>query len=184
MGAERAGEILILTGPPGAGKSTIAEALAGSSDVPAVHLHSDDFWRSIKHGWIAPYLPESDAQNRVVIDAISAAARAYARGGYFVVMDGIFGTRVATGRIQSTVGVPTHYIVLRPTVETALSRAEKRNTKVFKDTAIIRGLYEKFARLDAYERHVLDSSAQSVTETLKIVRGALAAGTFRLPDCY
>jgi len=117
------------------------------------------------------------------LDAISAAARAYARGGYFVVMDGIFGTRVAAERIRSTVGVPTHYIVLRPTVETALSRAEKRNTKVFNDTAIIRELYQKFVGLGEFETHTLDTSVLSVPETLEAVRGALAAGTFRLADC-
>jgi adenylate kinase family enzyme len=36
--------VLILTGPPGAGKSTVADILARASATLAVHLHSDDFY--------------------------------------------------------------------------------------------------------------------------------------------
>jgi predicted kinase len=175
------GEILILSGPPGAGKTTIALALADSCEVSAVHLHSDDFWHFIKRGWIAPYLPESDAQNQVVIDAICAAARVYAKGRYFVVIDGIFGTATVTGRIQRAIEVTVHYIVLRPDMRIALDRARQRKSKDFKDPAILRGLYKKFADLGDFEPHALDTSAQSVGETLKAVREALAAGRFRLP---
>src|SRR5579862_5202856 len=91
MAGEWAGEVLILTGPPGVGKSTIAHALATSCRVPAAHLHADDFWHFIKSGWIAPYLPAADTQNRIVINAVSAAAHACAAGGFFVVVDGIVG---------------------------------------------------------------------------------------------
>jgi predicted kinase len=106
---ERAGEILILTGAPGAGKSTIANELAASWPTPAVHLHSDDFWHSIKRGWIAPYLPESHAQNVVVIGAVFAAARVYSSGGYFVVVDGILGPGVL-GRTRASRDAGIHYV--------------------------------------------------------------------------
>lgn len=39
-----AGHILLLSGHPGSGKTTTAEALAHLPGVPKVHLHSDDFW--------------------------------------------------------------------------------------------------------------------------------------------
>ncbi|QRR33913.1 AAA family ATPase [Hydrogenophaga sp. YM1] len=41
----QANEIRILTGTPGAGKTTTAKALAETSGSPKVHLHCDDFWR-------------------------------------------------------------------------------------------------------------------------------------------
>lgn len=62
----QSGEVLIVTGAPGAGKTTVAALVASGNAGPAVHLHADDFWHYIKTGWIAPYLPEAHQQNTVV----------------------------------------------------------------------------------------------------------------------
>ncbi len=72
------GEVLILTGPPGSGKTTMAEALASEPGSPKVHLHTDDFWHFIKNGVIPPYLPEAHEQNIVVVDVLTKAAAGYA----------------------------------------------------------------------------------------------------------
>jgi hypothetical protein len=88
---DRSGHILILTGSPGAGKSTTARSLVAASGGPAVHLHADDFWHFIRKGAIPPYLPEANGQNEVVMAVVAQAAEGYARGGYFVVVDGVVG---------------------------------------------------------------------------------------------
>jgi broad-specificity NMP kinase len=77
------GNILILTGTPGAGKSSTARSLVGASVTSAVPLHSDDFWHFIKKGAIPPYLPESRKQNEVVMAVFAAAG--YAKGGQIVI---------------------------------------------------------------------------------------------------
>jgi chloramphenicol 3-O-phosphotransferase len=89
--SDLSGSILILTGPPGAGKSTTARSLVMASGEPAVHLHSDDFWHFIRKGMIPPYLPEAHKQNEVVMTVLAAAAEKYAEGNYFTVLDGVVG---------------------------------------------------------------------------------------------
>ena len=43
------GQVIVLAGPPGAGKSTVARLLADRRS-PSVHLHCDDFWHYIVRG--------------------------------------------------------------------------------------------------------------------------------------
>jgi cytidylate kinase len=49
-------DVIILTGPPGAGKSTTARAL-GTSFSRSVHLHTDDFWHYMVHGVVHTEVP-------------------------------------------------------------------------------------------------------------------------------
>jgi len=72
--------VIVLTGAPGAGKSTVARQLADRL-LPSVHLHCDDFWHYIRQGRIAPYLREAHQQNQTVIDALAHAALTYAALG-------------------------------------------------------------------------------------------------------
>jgi cytidylate kinase len=171
-------EVLIVTGPPGAGKSTIADALVRTFSSPAVYLPADAFWHFIKQGRIAPYLPEAHAQNQVVIEALASTACCFASGGYFVVVDGIVGPWFL-GRFRRIVDVPLHYVVLRPDLATALARAQGRADCSLKDAKPIVNLHKQFAELGDLENHAIDTTTQSVAVTLEAVRAGIGSGAFR-----
>jgi predicted kinase len=44
------GAVILVSGPPSAGKPTIARGLAAGFE-KAVHLHTDDFWHNIFGPW-------------------------------------------------------------------------------------------------------------------------------------
>jgi cytidylate kinase len=176
------GEVIILTGPPAAGKTTVAELVAGDSRGPAVHLATDLFYRAIRTGFVLPYLPEARRQNEVVIEAIVATVATYARGGYDVVVDGIIGPwflpafRAMAGRDRLTVS----YVVLRPDVDTTLSRARERVGNELKDIDAIIGLHGAFAKLGELESHAIDTGHLDAVQTAAEVRRAIESGRYRL----
>ncbi|MEU8120904.1 AAA family ATPase [Spirillospora sp. NPDC049024] len=178
-----AGSVLILTGPPGAGKSTVAARVA-RRHLRAVHLHTDDFWHCIAAGAIPPYEPASHSQNETVMNVIAGAAFAYADGGFVTVVDGIVGPWMLHHfREQARVrpSVPVHYAALRPHRDVTLARAQARTAPgALVDRRPVLAMWDQFADLGELERHVLDTSDEDVAGTEARVAEALASGRLRL----
>jgi cytidylate kinase len=175
-------DVLLLTGSPGSGKTTVATLVATDAARPTVHVTTDEFYRAIRTGFIAPYLPGAARQNEVVVDTIVAAVSSYARGGYDVVVDGVIGPwflppfRRAAAAEQWTLS----YVVLRPDLDTTLNRAQNRAAGELKDVDAITGLYTAFADLGPLEPHVIDTTHLDPAQTAVEVRHTVAAGTHRL----
>ena len=174
------GRILIVTGSPGTGKTTAAALAAQETSLErSVHMHTDDFYHYLSKGAVAPHLPASNEQNRVVIEAFLEAAKRFARGGYDVVVDGIVGPWFLQPWKQAAQeGYEVHYLVLRASREETLKRATGR-AKLNREANIelVETMWEQFADLGEYERNAIDTTHLTIRDTVSAIQKKVAEKT-------
>ncbi len=149
--------ILILSGPPGVGKTTVAGILSARGG-RAVHLQADTFFGFIRSGYVEPWRPESHRQNQIVMGVLAAAAAGYAAAGYLTLIDGIIipGWFLEPLREQlAEAGQRVAYAVLRAPLELCLERVRSRGGYPSLQGAAIEQLWQSFAELGEYEQNVL-----------------------------
>lgn len=175
------GTLLVVTGPPGAGKSTVAALLADRFD-PSVLVDGDAFFGFLRRGFVAPWLPAARRQNEVVTEGAAAATGRYARAGYTTVYDGVLGPWFLPTFAGATGLDALDYVVLMPPVEVCLHRVATREGHGFTDADATRKMHDEFARAQVESRHVLDASG-SAAAVADRVAAALASEslTYRLP---
>jgi thymidylate kinase len=173
-------ELIVISGPPGAGKTTGARILSQLFD-PSALVPGDQFFAFIEQGSIAPWTSPAHHQNEIVTEAAGAAAGRLAAGGYTVVYDGVIGpwfleTFVAATRIPFL-----HYAILLPPEPVCLERVRSRADHGFKDQEATRQMYQQFAEADIDARYVVASTDDPVTWASRLFH-LVHDGRLRWPD--
>jgi 2-phosphoglycerate kinase len=172
-------DLLVVSGPPGAGKSTVAALIAARSR-RSVMVEGDRFFNFLASGSIDPWLKEANEQNAVVLEAAAVATASYVRHGYSTVYDGVLGPWFLPQFLEATGLTSLHYAVLLPDEEHCVERVTMRTAHHFRDGPATRTMHAQFARADISRRHLVEADA-SPDEIADDVRARHDAGRLVWP---
>ena len=143
-------KVVLLTGIPGAGKTTVSKALAARFE-RGVAIEGDWLQEIIVSGGLWPDEdPRDEADRQLTLKAQNAATLAdrFADAGFLAVIDDVIpGTHRLGIYLSALEARPVAFVVLAPPLEVALARDESRGYKEVGET---------WAHLDAEIREKLD----------------------------
>jgi broad-specificity NMP kinase len=178
--------LLLLTGSPGCGKTTVAPLVADRHE-RSVSLDLDWFFAKLRSGAISPWREEAHAQNRVVLHAAAEAVAAFAAGGYVTVAEGIIYPFMLDMFVAASArnGVSLHYAVLRAPIAVVQQRVQDRTIEpehagALADAAVVEDLWSQFERLGVDARHRVDIGRRDPRQVAEELDRRLRAGEFRL----
>jgi chloramphenicol 3-O-phosphotransferase len=165
--------IVILSGPIGAGKTTIAGELIAISTGPLCYIEGDRFWSM----FMKPDATHVKERFRLIMRSMTAAAVPLARGGYEVLLDFSIPLEFLDTARKIVKEIPLDFVNVRPSVEVCEKRAAARAEGKISDYRAYRDFYRMFEGSPQHEICDDESEARSIARR---IRDGLDQGRFRL----
>ena len=166
--------VIFLSGPIGAGKTSVAKALLPLLPAPLSYIEGDTFWSFIQKAG------ERGLRDNfpVLVRSMTAAAVPFARSGFRVLIDfSIPPTYVDTAR-KILKEVPFDFVLLRPSLRICVERAASREEGAITDYAMLKNFYARFE--EGTVDPICDDDADPISLARRIADG-LNQGQFRMP---
>lgn len=165
--------VIMLSGPVGAGKTTVAKELLAISPAPLCYIEGDVLWLF----FAKPGAKSHRECFRLLMRSATAAAVPLARGGYDVILDFSFPLDFLETARKILKEIPIDFVMLRPSLATCERRAAGRPEGKIEDYGVYREFYAMFEGLPKHE--ICDDEADAASIARRI-RAGLDQGVFRL----
>ncbi|WP_405874891.1 Pro-rich N-terminal domain-containing protein [Streptomyces sp. NBC_00005] len=171
---------VLLIGPAGAGKTSVAKYWAGHRRVPTAHISLDDVREWVRSGFADPqsgWNDNSEAQYRLARRTCGFAARNFLANGISCILDdAVFPDRpvVGLGGWKRHVGPGLLPVVLLPGLEIVLERnAERSGNRRLTDEEVAR-IHGRMAGWYGSGLPIIDNSQLDVPQTARVLDDVLA----------
>ncbi|MGW3957686.1 AAA family ATPase, partial [Streptomyces sp. NPDC004752] len=169
-------EVLLITGPAAAGKSTLADHWARSRSDPCMHVSLDDVRDWVKSGYANPedgWSSAAEAQYVLARRCTALCVREYVREGYTCVIDdavfpdwpavSLEGWRSALGDLTVTV------VVLMPSFEVLAERNENRSGHRRLSHETLKVIYDQMSGWRDLDVPLIDNTGLGTVETVELI---------------
>ncbi|HXE54041.1 MAG TPA: AAA family ATPase [Tepidisphaeraceae bacterium] len=165
--------VIMLSGPVGAGKTTVARELLRLLTAPVSYIEGDTFW---------PFIADAGGRSRrenfpLIMRSMTAAAIPFARSGFVVLLDFSIPPEFLPTARKILKEVPLDYVVLRPSLAVCKSRAADRKEGVIAEYGPYRSFYELF---DAAPRFTIEDDEADAAAVALRIRDGLPVERFRV----
>jgi chloramphenicol 3-O-phosphotransferase len=168
------GCVLIVSGPVGAGKTTVCRELIASAASPTVYIEGDRFWTFIAK----PAAQQSPLEGfRMIMRAMLAAARHYERDGYDAIVDFSIPPWYLDAVRALLKGCDYSYVVLRPSAAICASRAAARSEGTIERYEPYAELYQTF---EGFAKNTIANDDSDPAEVAASIWEGLRAGAFQI----
>ncbi|MEO3975187.1 AAA family ATPase [Streptomyces sp. CAU 1734] len=171
---------VLLIGPAGAGKTTVARHWAGRRRAATAHISLDDVREWVRSGFADPqsgWNDHSEAQYRLARRTCGFAARNFLANGISCILDdAVFPDRpvVGLGGWKRHVGPGLLPVVLLPGLDTVLERnAQRRGNRRLSDEEVAT-IHGRMAGWYGSGLPIIDNSGYDVETTARVLDDALA----------
>ncbi|MCP9960362.1 ATP-binding protein [Streptomyces somaliensis] len=179
---------VLLIGPAGAGKTTVARHWARHRRTPTAHISLDDVREWVCSGFADPqsgWNDQSEAQYRLARRTCGFAARNFLANGISCILDdAVFPDRpvVGLGGWKRHVGPGLLPVVLLPGLEVVLERnAERSGNRRLSDEEVA-GIHGRMAGWHASGLPIIDNSHYDVETTARLLDEVLARSVTSPPS--
>jgi len=165
--------VIFLSGPIGAGKTTVAQELLPLLPEPLSYIEGDTFWSFIRKDGgrgIRDTFP-------VLVRSMTAAAIPFARSGFQVLIDFSIPPDYLDTARKILKELPIDFVLLRPSLPVCAQRAASREKGVITDYSMLQNFYARFA--GELPEAICDDHADAASLARRIAHG-LNQGRFRV----
>ncbi|WP_019356145.1 AAA family ATPase [Streptomyces sp. AA1529] len=180
LDATRAAVAVLLIGPAGAGKTTVARYWAGHRAVPTAHISLDDVREWVHSGFADPqtgWNENSEAQYRLARRTCGFAARNFLANGISCILDdAVFPDWpvIGLGGWKRHVGPGLIPVVLLPGLDIVLERnAERTGNRRLSDEEVAH-IHGRMAGWYSSGLPIIDNSRQDVASTARMLDNVVA----------
>jgi gluconate kinase len=165
--------VILLSGPIGAGKTTVARELLPLLPAPLSYIEGDTFWSFIRKSGdrgLRENFP-------VLVRSMTAAAVPFARSGFCILIDFSIPPAYLDSARKILKEMPFDFVLLRPSLQVCMERAASRKEGAITDREKLKSFYSLFE--DARTEAICDDHADPASLARRIADG-LGQGRFRV----